>query len=225
MSEPKERPILFSGPMVRALLAGRKTQTRRVVKPQPRLFVTSVYRPFPQTDPGNWQGFCDGDGRIHWYGRCPYGVRGDRLWVKETWRPSESLQSWDVDVRYAADGAERTVKDGEFGERDWTMPKAATRGNVSPLHMPRWASRLTLAVTDIRVERLHAITETDAEAEGVREPSIGPIHMVSPERCGQIDREKAPALFLWEMLWRSINGADSWDANPWVWAVSFEVVR
>ncbi|MBX9707891.1 MAG: hypothetical protein K2X61_08175 [Caulobacteraceae bacterium] len=192
--------------MVRALLAGHKTQTRRVVKPY-----TKWADRFPICKPAGMAA----DHQVWWWDgehqnvgvsqACRYGAPGDRLWVRETWCEADTASGYS----YAADFAHDTRG---FGWRP-------------SIHMPRTASRLTLAVTDIRVERLHAITEADAEAEGVREPSIGPIHMVSPERCGQIDREKAPALFLWEMLWRSINGADSWNANPWVWAVTFEVVR
>ena len=204
----RERPMLFSAPMVRALLSGRKTQTRRVVKGEALRWLDDAgFTPGFTSDPDN--------------NLCPHGKPGDGLWVKETWRPTASLQPWDLDVRYNADGEVRTIKDGEFGDRDWTMPKAAATGNVSPLFMPRWASRLTLEITDVRVERLHDISEADAETEGVREPTIGPLHMVSADRCGEIDRATTSPLFLWEMLWRSINGANSWDANPWVWVVTF----
>lgn len=230
-----DRPILFSGPMVRALLDGRKTQTRRIVKLDVPADAHEVFFWSGEalrragwanvSEPGLWARRNGRDGYIQHIGRCPYGVPGDRLWVKETWRPRRTVFPWDLDVTYAADGAVRTIEDGEFGDKDWTMPKAAARGNVSPLFMPRWASRLTLTITDVRVERLQDISEADAEAEGIREPSIGPIHMVSAEACGQIDRDTAPALFLWEMLWKSINGDESWNANPWVWAVTFEVER
>ncbi|MDO9474469.1 MAG: hypothetical protein Q7J28_15580, partial [Caulobacter sp.] len=90
---------------------------------------------------------------------------------------------------------------------------------------PRWASRLTLEITDVRVERLQAISEADALAEGVREPSLGDLFMVGPDGAGDVLRTKAPPLVLWQFLWRQINGDDSWRANPWVWVVEFKVHR
>lgn len=199
MRERKARPILFSGPMVRALLAGTKTQTRRGVKGVPLDWLDEAgFTPEFVAAPDN--------------GLCPYGGPGDQLWVKETWRPRSSIQPWDLDVRYEADGAERTIKDGEFGDGDWKMPKAAARGNVSPLFMPRFASRLTLQITNVRVERLQDISEADAEAEGTQEPSLVPlIGAFWSSRDG------------YAKLWEHINGKGSWAANPWVWAVSFEV--
>lgn len=236
-AEVKERPILFSGPMVRALLDGRKTQTRRVMKVQPptqeafrgSLFgldraVADGVKMYSQNDydrlpkhPTEWEltgsvGVAREAGFPRRY-RCPYGAIGDRLWVKETWRPSKSAGDWDMDVRYEADGLTRTVYDGEFGARDWSMPKAAARGNVSPLFMPRWAARLVLEITEVRVERLNVISEADAQAEGSQEPSLLPI-------IGACWSERDAFAKLWE----HINGAGSWASNPWVWAVSFRVV-
>jgi hypothetical protein len=213
-----ERPILFSGPMVRALLAGRKTQTRRVVKGLPersldydRQWHANVLRPSRPLPKWSWWDGPPHGQSIYHTATCPYGQPGDRLWVRETLRRAPDLWT------YAADGAEV----GWPARRDLALKE---RDVVVSIHMPRAACRLTLEITDVRIERLHDISEDDAEAEGVREPSIGPIHMVSPEACGEVDRETAPALFLWEMLWRSINGADSWEANPWVWALSFNAV-
>lgn len=212
---PKERPILFSGPMVLALLLGGKTQTRRVVKPMPKWADR-----FPICKPDGmaagheiwwWDGEFD---RVGVSQDCPYGKPGDRLWVKETWRPTASLQAWDMDVTYRADGERRTVKDGEFGDRDWNMPKAAATGNVSPLFMPRWASRLTLEITDVRCERLNDCSEADAEAEGTKEPSLVPI-------IGACWSERDA----YAKLWEAINGPGSWAVNPWVWAVSFNVIE
>lgn len=220
----KERPILFSGPMVRALLDGRKTQTRRTVKPMPKWAAK-----FPICKP---EGMAAGHQIWWWDGEfdrvgvaqdCPYGKPGDRLWVKETWRPTTSLHPWDLDVKYRADGALRTIKDGEFGDRDWTMPKAAATGNVSPLFMPRWACRLVLEITEVRLERLQDISDreqpNDCIAEGVfADDFTGKAvdwlerGFSSIERCRFHD------------LWTSINGAESWDANPWVWVVSFRVL-
>jgi hypothetical protein len=204
-----ERPILFSGPMVRALLAGRKTQTRRAVKPQPPAAAVDaghIMSGNPQAN-GTWLWLDSTDlmdaSQVGDDFRCRYGVPGDCLWVRETWCKADTRSGF----AYCADTPIGTDQRG--------------MGWKPSIHMPRAACRLTLEITDVRIERLHAISEADAEAEGVRELSIGPIHMVSPEACGEVDRAKAPALFLWEMLWRSINGADSWASNPWVWVVSF----
>lgn len=214
-----ERPMLFSGPMVLALLAGSKTQTRRIVKPAP-----DWERPEPMssTTAEGWQGpldfavWADNADPEADVRRSPYGGPGDSLWVKETWRPFlEAVPEWDLSVRYQADGAFRTIKDGEFGERDWTMPKAAATGNVSPLFMPRWASRLNLNVTGIRVERLQDISEADIIAEGVTQTIIGTPR--NPHRMTY----RASFMDLWE----SINGPDSWAANPWVWVVTFDVAE
>lgn len=219
-AEVKERPILFSGPMVRALLDGRKTQTRRIVKPMPKWAER-----FPICKPDGmaaghqiwwWDGEFRGTGVAQ---DSPYGKPGDRLWVKETWRPIESLGPWDMDVIYRADGERRTVKDGEFGDRDWSMPKAAATGNVSPLFMPRWASRLLLEITDVRVERLLDCSAADAQAEGLQWVTPG---MWSVDRSLPIIAHEARTAYF--ELWDHINGAGAAEANPWVWAVSFRVL-
>lgn len=190
----RERPILFRGPMVRALLAGRKTQTRRVVKTRPEN-QTRVGPVSSQAHIASPEALA----------KCPYGVPGDRLWVKETWCKADTAIGFD----YAAD-------------RDWRSDQRGMGWRAS-IHMPRAASRLTLRITDVRVERLRSISAADAEAEGVREPSLGEIHVIDRGAFGQINRERADPLLLWELLWRSINGEASWRANPWVWAIGFEV--
>ena len=164
----RERPILFSAPMVRAILAGTKTQTRRVCKGQREL--SNVH-----------------DFQID---RCPYGQLGDRLWVRETWlRHSVNVPN---DYLYRADHPD----DGTIGP--------AHGGWKPSIHMPRWASRITLEITDVRVERLQDISARDAWAEGITpSPDVDPYHE-------------------YRDLWESINGPGSWDANPWVWAVSFK---
>lgn len=191
----KERPILFSAPMVRAILDGTKTQTRRVVKPQPPAKVSSIYLPFKQ-EPNNWQGFADSDGLIHWYGRCPYGQPGDRLWVREAWR-------WvcpdDPDTAiYRADGHAASKLPPGF---KWKPS----------IHMPWAASRITLEITAVRVERLQAISEADAEAEGCCTPLRG--------------HDDDFARGCYRNLWEQINGVGSWTANPWVWVIEFKRVK
>lgn len=229
--EPRvtERPILFSGPMVRAILAGTKTQTRRLVRPQP-------YR----TDKGlseTWTSAAiDGEYLeddvpliLHRDVGCPYGVPGDRLWVRETWTAAvahmhglDACDCGDLNVTFAADGSTRYVSDsaitaheGATG-RDWYLPKAAQAGkNVPAMFMPRFASRLTLEVTEVRVQRLQDITESDILAEGVN-------CAIAAERTG-VPWSSLPTLHhAWAACWDSINAKRApWDSNPWVWAVTF----
>jgi len=231
----RERPILFSAPMIRAILDGRKTVTRRIVKPQPPT-VEAVH-----ARSGSGYSWITPDReRIHhhrpagpvWAVRelmgcepqllCPYGQPGDRLWVKERWRPSVAhshgageCDCGDVNVEYRADGEVRFFRDDSI-PFEWTMPKAAARGDVTPLFMPRWASRITLEVTGVRVERLQDISEDQAKAEGV-EPINEPNELRWPHY--------APHGVAFAALWEQINGAGSWDANPWVWAVEFKRIE
>lgn len=212
----RERPILFSAPMVRALLAGTKTQTRRVAKAIP--WREGANQNFSQarafSNAGEFR--IAGAEELTTGFRCPHGEVGDRLWVKETWRPHvahgcalDACDCADVNVEYAADGAVEYFDDYKINRAspDWCMPKAADRGNVSPLFMPRWASRLVLEITDVRIERLQAISEGDCCAEGVGSP---------------ITRDYKKPKF--QALWESINGPESWAANPWVWALTFRRV-
>ena len=177
----KERPILFSGEMVRALVAGRKTQTRRVVK--------YSRRPVQGAD-GVWY---DADG-IH-PGvplRFPYGAPGDRLWVRETFSVTDDA------LYLRADGEEFEGPDGDHVEPKWKPS----------IHMPRWASRLTLEVVAVRVERLQDISEADALAEGVT--------------LRGSTRFENEARLAFKQLWESINGAESWAQNPWLWVIEFK---
>lgn len=186
----KERPIIFSGPMVRALLAGTKTQTRRVVKPVPSTLVDGFYLPF-KDEPNNWHGF--GGDLIYWYGSCPYGQPGDRLWVREAW----------MDLR----GVDGAIANCMFRA---TFGNAPDGGKWRPsIHMPRWASRITLEVTGVRVERLQDISTSDAEAEG----------WPGPDAENSISSTYPIAWY--SKLWEEINGPGSWTANPWVWCVAF----
>lgn len=192
----RQRPILFRTDMVRAILDGRKTQTRRL---------SSTAR--TQCDKLHWVKL-DASGygvaaSVERYFDCPYGVVGDRLWVRETFR----VESWDedgrADIGYPADGATRSVRvvvadfDLWVEQQSSRMMRSGARTPVTPsIHMPRWASRITLSVTGVRVERLQAISEADAKAEG-------------------FDDRMAFALR---------SGLD-WNANPWVWVLSFDVVK
>jgi hypothetical protein len=208
----KERPILFSGPMVRAILDASKTMTRRVVKPQP----------LPQHDmvslcgsPGNWM-FSNREATMKCHcemlaqRRCPYGQPGDRLWVRETWLPHPL--GWKI-AYYRADG------------NTYVNPRTMLTSKWRPsIHMPRWASRITLEVTGVRVERVADISEEDAKAEGIRIQKRNTL----PDGFGIHDnhyRETAKLAFM--DLWNSINAARGygWDVDPWVWVVEFRRVK
>lgn len=185
----KERPILFSGPMVRAIMEGRKTQTRRVINPP---------APFVSTDEGldvEWA-----IGNIH----CPYGVPGDRLWMRET----HYVQS----AGYK-DGS------GTLILYRATEPNAPNTWTPS-IHMPRWASRITLEITDVRVQRVQEISKKDAKEEGIR--YLPEAHSWSSDEEYQgLGRLMTPISAFAE-LWDSINAKKySWASNPWVWAITF----
>lgn len=188
----RERPILFSAPMVLALLEGRKTQTRRVVK--------------PQTTAWTW---VTAEGMERTRARCPYGQPGDALWVKETFLPWINRDNTLSHVAaFRADGYEL-----EAGER-WRPS----------IHMPRRFSRLTLRITDVRVERLNEISEADADAEcfgGDFPENVLP--ELFPRRDGGWGHLSLPECYA--RLWEHINGPGSWAANPWVWVVTFERVQ
>lgn len=196
----KELPILFSGPMVRAILEGRKTQTRRIVRGQKRI-AEDVTHFDPPSGLVGW-GANDAAVIEHWPKmlRCPYGAHGDRLWVRETWAPRDDLG---LRALYAAD-FDRASERGL-----WRLRGGSLRfgGDWRPsIHMPRKFSRISLEVVDVRVERLQAITNADARAEGVE--LCGP-------NCGD-------ARGHFQALWDDINGTRGpFRANPWVWVVEF----
>ncbi|WP_322070943.1 hypothetical protein, partial [Paraburkholderia bannensis] len=200
----KERPILFNGPMIRALANGTKTQTRRIVK-QSHICESKIQR--------------DDNGALwsHDTYRCPHGVSGDRLWVRETLAPTRAGVCGDiVDWHYAADGAKVPRMPGLAPQFSDAMAFAhLARMSVPSIHMPRWASRITLEVTGVRVERLQAISEADAEAEG-----IGFLRQV-PDYD-----ETLTARDLFHCLWDAVTPKDTdWNANPWVWVIEFQRIN
>jgi hypothetical protein len=223
----KERPILFSGPMVRAILEGKKTQTRRVVRPQP------ILKPCADEKVGHAWHWKKGRREAIWWEKiatpmsmlqhCPYGGPGDRLWVRETWysvaendqlKPTKmphgpnSEQHWG----YVAGLYNKfSGKVGKPGKPQWA---GKTRASI---HMPRWASRLTLEVTGVRVERLQDITEDDIVAEGISLIKGKGWHNPVDNRC------YPRAEWAFQYLWDSINAKRGfgWEVNPWVWVVSF----
>lgn len=217
----KERPILFSGQMVRAILEDRKTQTRRVVKPQP-VFVAEPSVPFKTKD-------ADPNGII----RCPYGKPGDLLTVKENaWMwcakvvsPTEKTRTGKPKVAWCEC---RDVMPVYLQEKPSHIPpgKSERVGNLEYCwhrkpgrFLPAWASRITLELTAVRIDRLQEIGDADAIAEGV-DVKMDAV-MVAAQCRGKAGT--AAQLEFWH-LWKSINGADSWDANPWVWVLEFRRV-
>ncbi|WP_305743025.1 hypothetical protein [Acidovorax sp. A1169] len=221
----KERPILFSGAMVRALLNGSKTQTRRICKPAANLSaVVEVPDPAERGQVYNGSHFGDEDGEVQF--ACPYGGRGDRLWVRETWQgpllkefETDADADWHTPARihqyqnpahcaYAADGGPAP----EFFDLDDNLQQ---RWRPS-IHMPRWASRLTLELASVRVERLQDISEADALAEGIVRQPDGGYGLADTTHYHATD----PRICYWS-LWDHINGAGSVESNPFVWVLGF----
>jgi hypothetical protein len=213
----KERPLLFNGEMVRAILDGRKTQTRRVIKPQP------VHA---QVHEHNGKVLYDGEHRLWWWKNhswdrlldaeserkqlakfSPYGQPGDRLWVPEGWRTTPGYDSWkpsELPERVYLQYSDESTNCGEW--LDW--------GKWRPsIYMPRWASRITLEVTDVRVERVQEISPSDAKAEGDKERSGFPEYHAHGAKCH---------VNWFRDLWNSIYGERSWEENDWVWVVEFK---
>lgn len=229
-NDMRESPILFTGSMVLPTLDGRKTLTRRGIN---RLL---GFGPISEFQPSGTRGYdwAFRDRHARWHeisherllAACPYGGTGDRIWGKETHRPSIAhshgageCDCADVNVEYQADGEVRYFRDSYIEDRSpgWLMPLAAQRGKFVPsIHMPRWATRITLELTGVRVERLQDISEADAIAEGIeRSPRTG---RWLPGNCAEPE-------WAFRELWEQINGAGSWVANPWVWVVAFRILN
>lgn len=215
----RERPILFSGPMVRAILAGEKTVTRRAVKWRVTMFPEGVTEPSDHPGAPTWEphsehvvGHEHPDGTIFCGApvlRCP-ALDGDRLWVRETWLPHEHDDHADI-ATYRADHA-----DGPVPEKVQQYREVRGRWK-SGRSMPRIASRITLEVVDVRIERLHAIDDADALREGVKH--YDPVHLWDVPEPPFAPRE------VFTRLWCAINGDASWRSNPWVWRIEFKRVE
>jgi hypothetical protein len=204
VADIKEKPILFSAPMVRA-----KTQTRRIVKPQPP---EGSDVPVVGSYGVDWDYF----GARTPASRNPYGSPGDRLWVRETWGPRiEDGKPHEVQryVKYRAAFADDSPPDDGM---DWHTYESRWR---SPIFMPRWASRLTLELTEVRAQRIQQTSHEDALAEGI---------MATKWATAPLDlREQRLTLaqLAYSHLWDEINGKGSWASNPWVWAITFRRVE
>lgn len=214
-----DKPIIFSAPMVRALLDGRKTQTRRVPK---IAWEAGVNRDFTgwrpeQVGPRRWQligGFGVGANI-----KTAYAV-GDRLWVREHWRTADAYDDLapsqlggEEPIIYLADDTLET-----WGWRNDFVPGRFRQA----MHMPRWASRITLTVSDVRVQRLQEISEVDAVAEGCEATGWRPTYG-NPDNAGFEETITAKDAFA--DIWNSLHGPGAWDANPWVAAHTFTVQR
>jgi hypothetical protein len=218
--EVKERPILFSGPMVRRVLAGKKTQTRRVIK----------LTEFQPTDTKGYD-WCFRDKRSLWNDvrtprlleLCPYGQVGERLWVRETWAlispdDSDDHSIDDAIVEFRANTDNPLPGDWPIEDKD---DPGCGRWRPS-IHMPRKFSRILLEVTDVRVERVQSISEDDVLAEGiVKATKDGNLWKYGLEEWPWCDWYLNP-LDAWTHLWVSINGLASWEKNEWVWVVEFK---
>lgn len=243
-TQVRERPIIFTGESVRAILAGTKTQTRRVIKPQPTFDIA----------PGRWNVTWKGvtqhnfggravppshlmDGALDWLVRnSPYQA-GDHLWVREKWRsPSKYIVGYEADAQCGAwmgngGGGRIWMHHGYMIEcdayRDAKPPirtfsvKAYGDKWRSPIHMPRWASRITLEIESVKVERCSQISEADAQAEGVERLELSPreipgLGRVHPMTSSYRDAFKA--------AWNAIHGPGAWDKNDWIWAITFRRV-
>lgn len=215
-----ERPILFSGAMVRAILEGRKSQTRRVVK-HPSIAQMVAAALGHRGDGSRYARFVhpEGGGVIV---ELPWMPK-DHLWVRETWAPLGENDPSGKRVVYAAGPFLWGNSDPKCGVT-WPPPQNScdavrvARWHPS-IHMPRWASRITLEVTGVRVERLNDISEEDAMAEGIKQLSSGSYGV-----GGELASLSMSAPDAFRSLWESINGPGSWAANPWVWAITFKRV-
>lgn len=191
--------------MVRAVLSGAKTQTRRIAST--RQCVLGEEFPGPRGSDGFSRAYLmhRASDRADMLERCPYGQPGDSLWVREAWRT-------------VAEADQLPPRDLTTAHRIWHEADEAHQPGAGkyrpPMFMPRWASRITLEVTGVRVERLQDISEADAIAEGSRSWALEQDTPVKDIPAGE-------TRLMFRQLWEHINGSDSWDANPWVWAVEF----
>ncbi|HDO7074944.1 hypothetical protein [Klebsiella pneumoniae] len=235
----KERGMIFNGEMVRAILDDRKTQTRRIMDPQPDDDIERSI--FPNPEVIGWK-----SSRRHKHGSttahfCHYGKPGDRIWVRETWgvvshafsddglmidwvpdRPATAIHEMPFGNGYYS-GYAIYAADGDFTWGDDDGYEDGRSCWKPSIHMPKAASRILLEITDVRVERLNAISEEDATAEGV--PPAGSLLPDYPGTFLTPKGDFATAKVAFQRLWESIYGEESWKANPWVWVIEFKRVE
>ncbi|ELI8238961.1 hypothetical protein ACVQFJ_004132 [Yersinia enterocolitica] len=186
----KEKGILFNAEMVQAILSGRKTQTRRIIS-EKTLHLFGVAASAGQCHPIE---LCDQRSQSYYLDFCPLGKPGDQLWVREAFAAGLCTEST---LAYRATHKTEDLEEGWGETIKWTPS----------IHMPRWASRINLLITGVRVERLQDISDADASAEGCK---------ISSMQSGECLSD------MFARLWKSIYGDESWQANPWVWVINFE---
>lgn len=216
----RERPIIFNAEMVHAVLEGRKTQMRRIMKVQPvspELELSRIVESTRRIEDGKffWRepsSFVNNRRSVLF--SCPFGDVGDRLWVRETWMPDAPRDGTWADAEfYGCKGSPLSMIPKRYRKPEHCIHRASWDGSemvgwTPSIHMPRWASRITLEITGVRVERLQDISEADCAAEGLGSPFL---------------RDYKKPKFA--ALWQSIFGEESWQANPWVWVIEFKRVE
>ena len=234
----KERPIIFSAPMVNAILEGRKTMTRRAVKPPHWAMPSDIYL-------FNGLPLVEDDDGADYFINCPYGQPGDRLWVRETFALQHCVEWESPPFEDGRPVKWREISDIEGFSPVWVQPhyratdpapdlcceregcRQCANNDYGPhwkpsIHMPRWASRITLEVTGVRVERLNDISargaSNDCTAEGVFHCGLRVPKYEEWNGAGFRSSEK----YMYSLLWESINGPGSWESNPWVWVIEFK---
>ncbi|MGI4169032.1 hypothetical protein ACR2YV_10755 [Klebsiella pneumoniae] len=232
----KERGMIFNSEMVRAIVSGRKTQTRRPIKWKQTRFTEIGER----EDGSKWPWSEDAEHACDFWHPCPFGAVGDRIWVRETWgvvshafsddglmidwvpdRPTTAIHEMPFGNGYYS-GYAIYAADGDFTWGDDDGYEDGRSCWKPSIHMPRAASRILLEITNVRVERLNAISEEDARAEGIIDG--GCLNCGEPEPCGCANPEP-DATDAFAYLWQSIYGQENWNANPWVWVISFKRVE
>ena len=232
----KERPIVFSANMIKAILAGAKTQTRRIINGAPKNAGHVEYSVPEKCGSGcthtghdGYALFFEGP-TVYSRGlasvKCRHGIAGDQLWVRERWRTHERPADGVDGIMYAADQSFRRIEDTAKAADAWVEAHDNDRfcGRWrSPLFLPRWASRIQLEITGVRVERLNAITEVDAIAEGMAHAP--PFPSDDEGDCWTSRRDINRARF--EYLWCELHGwkPNAWVLNPWVWVLDFKRVE
>ncbi|HBS2773858.1 TPA: hypothetical protein MAE48_004772 [Klebsiella quasipneumoniae subsp. similipneumoniae] len=197
----KERGMIFNEYQVRALLDGSMTQVRRPIKWKQTRFTEIGER----EDGSRWPWSEDAEHVCDFWHPCPFGAVGDRIWVRETWNKYGGLLTYRADHDWIDDMRKETVCTAKW---------------VPSIHMPRWASRILLEITDVRVERLNAISQEDAQAEGMELTGWRPTYS-DPDSGGEV----LTPYDNFAQLWESIYGEESWKANPWVWVIEFKRVE
>ncbi|VTN23559.1 morphogenetic protein [Klebsiella pneumoniae] len=225
----KERGMIFNGEMTRAILDGRKTQTRRPIKWKQTRFTEIGER----EDGSKWPWSEDAEHACDFWHPCPFGAVGDRIWVRETFS-GHYLD--DAQIQDIKDGRDKATDLCEY-RADYPDGYQASDGWTPSIHMPRWASRILLEITDVRVERLNAISEEDAQREGVHtevwDQTVVARNYAARDEFFQFWSEDMPHYVemnqlyrsSFRSLWESIYGAENWLANPWVWVIEFKRVE